>query len=35
MNSASLNLGIENYECKPLFSIVSGPRMILRRYWLR
>jgi len=35
MNSASLNLGIETYKCKPLYSIVSGPRVILRRDWLR
>ena len=34
MNSASLNLGIETYKCKPLYSIVSGPRVILRRDWL-
>ena len=35
MNSASLNLGIETYKCKPLYSIVSGPRVILCRDWLR
>jgi len=34
MNSASLNLGIETYKCKPLYSIVSRPRVILRRDWL-
>ena len=34
MNSASLNLGIETYKYKPLYSIVSRPRMILRCDWL-
>jgi len=34
MNSASLNLGIETYKCKPLYSIVSRPRVILCRDWL-